>query len=58
MITSIRRAILFGPLVWAVPFAVAFAAFPLRESWWALFESIMPVAVAATVVWLALVWST
>jgi hypothetical protein len=45
--TSIRKAILLGLLIWVVPFAVAFAAFPLKESWRSLFESIMPVTVAA-----------
>ncbi len=43
--TSVRKAILFGILIWLVPFAVAFAIFPLRESSRPLFESIMPVAV-------------
>jgi hypothetical protein len=49
--TSIGKALLFGVVVWLVPFVVAFLIFPLRESSRALFESIMPVAVAgATVV--------
>jgi hypothetical protein len=42
---SLWRAILYGVLVWLAAFAVAFAIFPLRESWRALFESIMPVVV-------------
>jgi hypothetical protein len=42
---SFRKALLFGLIIWVVPFIVAFMIFPLRESWRALFESIMPVAV-------------
>jgi hypothetical protein len=47
--TSTRRALVYGLLVWLIPFAVAFAVFPLRASNRPLFESIMPVAVAAAV---------
>ncbi len=48
---SVKRALLFGVFIWLIPFAVAFAIFPLRESARPLFESIMPVsiAIAATV---------
>ena len=42
---SLWRAILYGVLVWLAAFAVGFVIFPLRESWRALFESIMPVVV-------------
>jgi hypothetical protein len=45
-----RRAILLGLLVWLVPFVVAFTVFPLKQSWRSLFESIMPVTLALTVV--------
>ena len=31
--TSWRRALLLGLLVWLVPFVVAFAAAPLKQSW-------------------------
>ena len=48
--TSIRKALIFGVLVWLVPFAVAFLIFPLRESSRPLFESIMPVVIAAATV--------
>ena len=51
--TSLRRALILGVLVWLVPFLVAFMIFPLRESSRPLFESIMPVALAAIVVVLA-----
>lgn len=50
MMTSLRRALLFGFLVWLVPFVAAFVIFPLRESSRPLFESIMPVVIAITVV--------
>ncbi|MCG6858947.1 MAG: hypothetical protein LJE67_12870 [Salaquimonas sp.] len=41
------RIIGYGILVWLIPFFVAFAAFALRDSNRALFESIMAVTVAA-----------
>lgn len=54
--TSLRRALLFGFLVWLVPFIVAFVIFPLRESSRPLFESIMPVAIATVVVGLGVTY--
>ena len=48
--TSWRRAILLGLIVWLIPFVVAFAAFSLKESWRSLFESIMALTVALVVV--------
>ena len=48
--TSLRKALLYGVGVWAIPFAVAFLIFPLRQSARPLFESIMPVAVASAAV--------
>ena len=54
--TSIRRAILFGFLIWLIPFVVAFVIFPLRESARPLFESIMPVSVAAATVVLGVLY--
>lgn len=53
---SIKKAIIFGILVWAVPFAVSFLIFPVRESNRMMFESIMPVIVAGTVVIFALLY--
>lgn len=47
--TSIRKTVLLGLLVWLVPFVVAVLAFPLKASWRSLFESIMPVTLAAIV---------
>lgn len=44
------RAIGLGLLVWLIPFLVAFLAFPLKESWQSLFESIMAVTLSLVVV--------
>jgi hypothetical protein len=44
------RALLLGFLVWLIPFVVSFLAFPLKESWRSLFESIMPLTLSLTVV--------
>jgi len=41
------RAVLYGLAVWAIPFVVALAIRPMRESNRPLFESIMPVTLAA-----------
>ncbi len=54
--TSIGKAIGFGFLVWLVPFAVAFAIFPIHDTMRPLFESIMPVAIAIIVVPLGVVY--
>jgi hypothetical protein len=53
---SIKRAILFGILVWAVPFVLSFLIFPIRQSNRIMFESIMPVIVAGSVVIFALLY--
>lgn len=50
------KAILLGLLVWLVPFGVAFAAFPLKESRRSLFESIMPVTLSIVVIACALAY--
>jgi hypothetical protein len=50
---SLGRAVLFGFLVWLIPFVIAFAISPLKESWWSLFESIMPVTLSIVVIVLA-----
>ena len=44
------RALLFGFLVWLIPFVVSLVASPLKQSWRSLFESIMPLALSLTVV--------
>ena len=47
---SLKTALLYGFLVWLIPFVVSFLVFPLRTSNRALFESIMPVVVTFCVV--------
>jgi len=47
------KIILFGFLVWLIPFLVAFVIFPLRASMRPLFESIMPLTLTIVVVILA-----
>lgn len=49
---SYKLALLYGFLVWLIPFVVAFLIFPIRTSNRALFESIMPVVVTMCVVFL------
>jgi hypothetical protein len=50
------KALGLGFLVWLLPFVVAFLVFPFRESWRALFESVMAVTLSVVVVWLGLVY--
>jgi hypothetical protein len=40
------KTVLFGFLLWLIPFAVSVLIFPLRTSQRSLFESIMPVVIA------------
>ncbi|MFC1678295.1 hypothetical protein ACFLZ9_00995 [Patescibacteria group bacterium] len=47
---SIKKALLFGFLIWLIPFVVSFPIFSLRETNRALFESIMPVTLSIVVV--------
>jgi hypothetical protein len=54
--TSIGRALGYGVLVWLVPFAAAVVIFPLREANRPLFESLMPLAVAAPAAGLAVAY--
>ncbi|HEY0196345.1 MAG TPA: hypothetical protein VGC02_02110 [Methanobacterium sp.] len=44
------KLILFGFLIWLVPFLVSLVIFPLKTSFNPLFESIMPVVITLTVV--------
>ncbi len=50
---SLRKALLFGFLIWVTAFVVASVIFPIRESWRPLFESIMPVVLAGATVFFA-----
>lgn len=45
-----KTIILFGFLIWLIPFVVSFFIFSLRSSNRPLFESIMPVVLTSTVV--------
>jgi len=48
--SQVKRAVLYGVLVWLIVFIVGFLAFPVRGSDRPLFESIMPVALSICVV--------
>ena len=50
---SIKKTLFYGFLIWLIPFIIAFLIFPIRESNRALFESIMPVVITASVVFFA-----
>ncbi len=50
---AVRKGVLFGVLIWVTAFVAAFALFPIRESSRPLFESIMPVVLAAATVFFA-----
>ena len=45
-----KTIMLFGFLIWLIPFVVSFFIFPLRSSSRPLFESIMPVVLTLAVV--------
>ena len=47
---SLKKAVLFGFLVWLVPFVVAVIIFPINQSDRILFESIMPVVLTISAV--------
>lgn len=53
---SIKLAVIYGFLIWAIPFVVAFLIFPLRVSDRPFFESIMPVAVTIVTVVLGILY--
>jgi hypothetical protein len=50
---SLKQVLIYGFLLWLIPFVVAIAVFPFRESNVLLFESVMVVTVSATAAWLA-----
>ena len=52
-VVNYTRALLYGLGVWVIPFAVAMFIFPLRANERPLFESVMPVVVAAATVFFA-----
>ena len=47
---SIKKALLYGFLVWLIPFIIGFLIYPIRNSNRPLFESIMPVVITISVV--------
>jgi hypothetical protein len=47
---EIKKKLMYGVLLWAIPFVVSIFVFPLRSSDRPLFESIMPVVVVLCVV--------
>lgn len=47
------KLVLFGFMVWLIPFLVSFVVFPLKETMRPLFESIMPLVLTITVIALA-----
>jgi len=50
------KAVGLGFLMWLIPFAVAFMAFPLREAARPVFESVMAVTVTGTAVGIGLAY--
>ena len=56
VVTNLKLALGFGFLVWLIPFAVAFAIFPIHGSDRILFESIMPVVGVFSVVVFAVLY--
>ncbi|MDO9044940.1 MAG: hypothetical protein Q7U35_06505 [Methanobacteriaceae archaeon] len=47
------KIILYGFLVWMIPFAISFVVFPLKTSMRPFFESIMPLVLSMVVITLA-----
>jgi hypothetical protein len=43
---SIKRAVLFGFLIWLIAFVISFLIFPIHENNRPLFESIMPIVIS------------
>ena len=50
------RIAIFGFLVWLVPFLISFLIFPLHAANRPLFESVMPVAIAACAVFFSIIY--
>jgi len=55
-VTNLKLALAYGFLVWLIPFAVAFAIFPIHASDRIFFESIMPIVVVLAVVIFAVLY--
>ncbi len=53
---SLKAVLLYGFLLWLIPFAVAILIFPIKTSSPALFESIMPVVLTLCVVFFSILY--
>ena len=53
IVKSIKLIMIYGFLLWLIPFIVAIIIFPLKESQSPLFETIMPIALTICVVFFA-----
>ena len=53
---SIKKVLLYGFLVWLIPFIISFLIFPLKSSNRVLWESIMPIVIAAITVTFAVLY--
>ena len=56
MIKNLKWIIVFGIFVWLIPFIASFPIVGLRETNRALFESIMPVVLTATLVFFSILF--
>jgi len=53
---SFKKALLYGCLVWLIPFIVSILIFPIKTSLPSLFESIMPVIITICVVFFSILY--
>ena len=53
---SIKLSLLYGFLLWLIPFVVASVIIPLRESQSPLFETIMPISLTTCVVFFSVLY--
>jgi len=53
---SFKQVIVYGFLIWLIPFLVSILIFPFKTSHPPLFESIMPVVLTATVVFFSVLY--
>ena len=53
---SIKRTILYGFLLWLIPFVVSIPIFPLKEAQSPVFETIMPIVLTICVVFFSLLY--
>jgi len=55
-VKSIKRTILYGFLLWLIPFVVSMPIFPLKEAQSPLFETIMPIVLTFCVVFFSILY--